>query len=263
MAERPVVVVTGASSGIGEAAARWLVRTRDARVVLVARREERLRELASSIGRDANFVAVDVTDDGAPATVREHVESRFGRLDALVNNAGARFVGGTVDELRKTMEVNFFAPVRLTGELLPLLRSGGGGSVVNVASVAARVARPSTGAYSASKAALIAWGDALRAEEASEGLHVGTVLPGFVKTEGFPARELLSRRATAWMVSDVDRVAAAIEAAAFDGVAERVVPRGYALFGLLRVMAPRLVFRMLGGRGSGAFATTPGGGSAD
>jgi short-subunit dehydrogenase len=263
MAERPVVVVTGASSGIGEAAARWLVHKREARVVLVARREERLRELGASFGHGASYVAADVTDDGAPAAVRDHVESRLGRLDVLVNNAGARFTGGTLEDLRRTMEVNLFAPVRLTGELLPLLRSAGGGSVVNVASVAARVARPSTGAYSASKAALIAWSDALRAEEGSEGVHVGTVLPGFIKTEGFPARELLARRATAWIVSDVDRVAAAIEAVAFDGVAERVAPRGYAAFGLLRVVAPRLVFRLLGGRGSSAFATSPGAGSAD
>jgi short-subunit dehydrogenase len=255
--------VTGASSGIGEGAARWLARTRDARVVLVARREERLRELAASIGGGATYVAVDVTEDGAPEAVRDHVRSEHGRLDALVNNAGARFTGGTVEDLRKTLEVNFFAPVRLTEALLPQLRSDGG-SVVNVASVAGRVARPSTGAYSASKAALIAWSDALRAEEASEGVHVGTVLPGFIKTEGFPAEELLSRRATAWIVSDVDKVAAAIEAAAFDGVAERAAPRPYAAFGMLRIVAPRIVFRLLGGRGSGTFATTPGSGkSAD
>jgi short-subunit dehydrogenase len=255
--------VTGASSGIGEAAARWLARKRRAHVVLVARREERLRELAGSIGDGASFVAVDVTGDEAPAAIRDHVASTHGRLDALVNNAGARFTGGTVDDLRKTMEVNFFAPVRLTEALLALLRSDGGGSVVNVASVAGRVARPSTGAYSASKSALISWSDALRAEQAASGVHVGTVLPGFIKTEGFPAEELLSRRATAWIVSDVDKVAAAIEAVAFDGVAERVAPRPYAAFGVLRIVAPRVVFRLLGGRGSGAFATTPGGGSED
>jgi short-subunit dehydrogenase len=221
----------------------------------VARREERLRELASSLD-GASFVAVDVTDEDGPERIRAHVESEHGRLDALVNNAGARFTGGGIDDLRKTMDVNFFAPVRLTEALLPLLRADGGGSVVNVASVAGRVARPTTGAYSASKAALIAWNDALRAEESANGVHVGCVLPGFIKTEGFPARELLEKRATAWIVSDVDKVSAAIEAAAFDGVAERVVPRPYALFGLLRTVAPRVVFRVLG-RGGSAFTTTP------
>jgi short-subunit dehydrogenase len=252
----PVVVITGASSGIGEAAARWLARERDARVVLVARREERLRELAGSLGA-AGYVAVDVTADDGPERIRAHVEAEHGRLDVLVNNAGARFTGGTVEDLRKTMEVNFFAPVRLTEALLPLLRTDGGGSVVNVASVAGRVARPSTGAYSASKAALLAWSDALRAEESANGVHVGTVLPGFIKTEGFPAEELLAKRTTAWIVSDVSRVSAAIEAAAFDGVPERVVPRPYALFGLVRTVAPRAVFRILGGGGASAFSTTP------
>jgi short-subunit dehydrogenase len=255
---RPVVVVTGASSGIGEAAARHLARERNARVVLIARREDRLRELAASIGGDTRFVAADLTADDAPARVRAQLD----HVDVLVNNAGARFTSGTIDDLRRTMEINFFAQVRLTEELLPLLRSSKG-SIVNVASVAARVARPRTGAYSASKAALLAWADALRAEEAEAGVHVGTVLPGFVKTEGFPAKELLARRATAWMVSDVDKVSEAIEAVAFDRVAERVAPRPYAAFGMLRVVAPRLVFRMVGGPGSDAFATTPGSTSDD
>jgi short-subunit dehydrogenase len=257
MAERPVVVVTGASSGIGEAAARWLVRERAARIVLVARREERLSELAASLGEDASWVAVDVTDDGAPDAIRDHVSERHGRLDVLVNNAGARFTSGTIEDLRKTMEVNFFAPVRLTQALLPLLRADGGGAVVNVASVAGRVARPATGAYSASKAAVIAWADSLRAEEAENGVHVGTVLPGFIKTEGFPAKELLGRKATAWIVSSVDKVAEAIEEAAFERRTERVVPRGYAVFGWLRTLMPGVVFRVTGGSGGSAFATTP------
>src|SRR2546423_8224154 len=83
-------------------------------------------------------------------------------------------------------------------------------SVVNRASTAARVSRPNSGAYSASKFALVGWSDALHAEEAEHGVHVGLVLPGFVRTEGFPARELLERRATRWLVSEPDVVAEAI-----------------------------------------------------
>jgi short-subunit dehydrogenase len=251
----PVVVITGASSGIGEATARHLARARGARCVLVARRADRLEKLAAELGNDSTFVAVDVTEPEAPRQIRDHLGDA---VDVLVNNAGAawreRFEDGGWEDIRRTMELNFNAPVRITEALLPLLRVSGG-SVVNVASVAGRVARPNTGAYSASKAALIAWTDSLRAEEAEHGVHAGAVLPGFVKTEGFPAKELLAKPTTRWMVSKPERVAEAIEAVAFDRRNERTVPRGYAAFMATRVLAPPLVFRMTRG---GAFTTSTG-----
>jgi uncharacterized protein len=253
----PVVVITGASSGIGEATARHLARSRGARCVLVARRADRLEQLAAELGNGSTFVAVDVTEAEAPRQIRDHLD---GRVDALVNNAGAawreRFEDGGWEDIRRTMELNFNAPVRITEALLPALRESGG-SVVNVASVAGRVSRPNTGAYSASKAALLAWTDSLRAEEAGNGVHVGAVLPGFVKTEGFPARELLAKPTTRWMVSKPERVAEAIETVAFDRRDERTVPRGYSAFAGLRVLAPALVFRMTRG---GAFTTSTGDG---
>jgi short-subunit dehydrogenase len=251
----PVVVITGASSGIGEATARHLARARGARCVLVARRADRLEGLAGELGNGSSFVAVDVTEPGAPAQIREHVGER---VDVLVNNAGAawreRFEDGGWEDVRRTMELNFNAPVRITEALLRALRAAGG-AVVNVASVAGRVARPNTGAYSASKAALIAWTDSLRAEEAGEGVHAGVVLPGFVKTEGFPAKELLAKPTTRWMVSKPERVAEAIETVGFGRHNERTVPRGYAAFGALRVLAPGVVHRMTRG---GAFTTSTG-----
>jgi uncharacterized protein len=252
----PVVVITGASSGIGEATARHLARERAARCVLVARRGDLLEKLAGELGNGASFVAVDVTEPGAPQQIRDRLD---GQADVLVNNAGGawrkRFEDGGWEDMRRTMELNFNAPVRITEALLPLLRASGG-SVVNVASVAGRVARPNTGAYSASKAALIAWTDALRAEEAAHGVHAGAVLPGFVKTEGFPARELLANPATRWMVSKPERVAKAIEQVAFDRRNERIVPRGYAAFVGARILAPAVTFRMTRG---GAFTTSTGG----
>jgi uncharacterized protein len=245
-----VALVTGASSGIGEATARRLAATH--RLVLVARREERLRALAAELG-GATVIVADLTDPEAPARIAERVEREHGRLDLLVNNAGAAWRGtfgeAGADHLFRHMALNFDAPVRLTEALLPLLRRSAPSAIVNVASVAGRVSRANSGAYSASKFALIGWSDALHLEERPHGVHVGVVLPGFVTTEGFPQRELHARRLTRWLVSSTDKVADAILDAAA-GKAERYVPRPYAAIAALRVLAPGVVRRLTGGAGA-------------
>jgi short-subunit dehydrogenase len=263
-----VALITGASSGIGEAAARRLAREPGAKVVLVARRDDRLRTLADELG-GATVVAVDLVEPGAAARVREAVEREHGELHLLVNNAGGSWRGsfGEVGwtNVERHMKLNFEAPVRLTEELLPLLRAtaaaaGGEGrrvSVVNVASTAGRVARPGSGSYSASKFALAGWSDSLHAEERAHGVHVGLVLPGFVRTEGFPARELLASPATRWIVSEPEVVAEAIVDAGPGGRPERYVPRMYWLAAAARILAPALVRRATGG---GAFSTSTGAG---
>ncbi len=239
-----IALVTGASSGIGAATARRLAREPDARLVLVARREERLRELARELG-GATVVPVDLTDADAPATLRARVEEEHGRLDLLVNNAGgawrAPFAEGGWDNVRRTMELNFDAVVRVTEALGPLLRRSAPSAIVNVSSTAGRVARAGTGAYAASKFALAGWSDALFLEERRHGVHVGLVLPGFVATEGFPQRQLVDRRATRWLVAKPETVAEAIVDAGLRGRPERYVPRPYALAAAARVLAPRLV----------------------
>jgi len=254
-----VCVVTGASSGIGEAVARRLARDHGAAVVLVARREERLSALAAELGPDASYVAVDLTLPDAPEQVRAHVQERHGRLDVLVNNAGAAWRGRFADKgwenVRRTMEVNFDAVLRLTEALLPVLRASAPTAIVNVASTAGRVARPGTGAYSASKAALIGWTDALYAEEREHGVHVALVNPGFITTEGFPQSELTGNRWTRWAVSTPEHGAEAIVDAALERRAERYVPRPYALAAALRVVAPGLVRRVLAGGGGRALMT--------
>jgi short-subunit dehydrogenase len=261
-------LITGASSGIGEATARRLAREPDAKLVLVARREDRLRTLAGELG-GATVLGVDLTLPGAPSRVRELVEREHGELHLLVNNAGGswrgRFADVGWDNLERHMKLNFEAPVRLTETLLPLLRTtagaaGDGGrrvSIVNVASTAGRVSRPESGAYSASKFALAGWTDALYAEERPHGVHVGLVLPGFVRTEGFPARELLASPITRWIVSKPEVVAEAIVDAGPGGKPERYVPRGYWLAAAARILAPALVRRATGG---GAFSTSTGAG---
>jgi short-subunit dehydrogenase len=255
-----IALVTGASSGIGEATARRIAREPGAKLILVARREDRLRALADSIG-GATVVPVDLTSEEAPARVASVVESEHGgRLDLLVNNAGAAWRGrfGEHDgkdgsgwaNVKRHMEVNFDAQVRLTEALLPFLRSAAPSSIVNVSSTAGRLARANSGSYSAAKHALAGWTDALALEERDHGVHVGLVLPGFVATEGFPQQELVDNPRTRWIVSKPEKVAEAIMDAGPGGKHERYVPRVYWAAAALRVLAPRATRRALGGGGA-------------
>lgn len=246
-----VFLVTGASSGIGEATARRLAAEPGAALVLVARREERLREIAASLPAPATWLAADLTEETAPGRVADHVEEHHGRLDLLVNNAGASWRGAFGDEgwenVRQTMALNFDAVVRLTEALLPILRRSAPSAVVNVASTAGRVSRAGAGAYSASKFALIGWSDSLHTEELAHRVHVGVVLPGFIATEGFPATELRARTLTRWTVSTPDKAAEAIVDVGLRGKAERYVPRPYGLVAVTRILAPSLTRRVLAG----------------
>ena len=255
-----VAVVTGASTGIGEATAVRLAREPGAELVLVARREELLCELAESLPCKATYLAVDLTTAEAPERLRAHVEANHGRLDLLVNNAGAAWRGSFEESgyanVQRHMELNFDAVVRLTEALLPLLRASAPSAIVNVASTAGRVSRARSGAYSASKFALIGWTDALSLEEAEHGVHVGMVLPGFVATEGFPATELREKALTRWIVSKPSTIADAIYEVGPGGKPERYVPRPYALAAILRILFPRLVRRVLGGSSAANLTTS-------
>ncbi len=261
MTSRPIVaLITGASSGIGEATARRLAREPGAELILVARREDRLRALADSLPCEASYVAADLTEADAPGRVGAHVEERGGRLTLLVNNAGASwrasFADGGHANVQRHMEINFDAVVRLTEALLPALRASAPSAIVNVASTAGRVARGRTGSYSASKFALIGWTDSLYLEERAQGVHVGMVLPGFIATEGFPATELRERAITRWIVSKPEKVAEAILEAGPGGKAERYVPRGYALAAVARILAPGLTRRVLAGGAADSLTTS-------
>ncbi|MBK5233516.1 MAG: SDR family NAD(P)-dependent oxidoreductase [Thermoleophilia bacterium] len=268
MENRPITaLITGASSGIGEATAWRLSQIPGAKLVLVARREDRLRELVSKLPVSATYVAVDLTEEDAPGRVLAHVQEHHERLDLLVNNAGASWRGTFADEgydnVRRTMDLNFDSMVRLTEVMLPLLRDSAPSSIVNVASTAARISRAGDGAYSASKYAVAGWTDSLYLEEQPNGVHVGLVLPGFVKTEGFPADELTGKIATRWMVTSADKAAEAIYDAGPGGKAERYVPRPYALIAVLKILMPGLIRRVLGGAAGKIVVTKTGADAAD
>ncbi len=261
VSSRPIrALITGASSGIGEATARRLAREPGAELILVARREDRLRALAAELPCAVSYVAVDLTKDDAPDRIRTHVGERGDRLTLLVNNAGGAWRGSFAESgyanVQRHMQLNFDAVVRLTEALLPILRASAPSAIVNVASTAGRVARARTGSYSASKFALIGWTDSLYAEERAHGVHVGMVLPGFIVTEGFPATELRERALTRWVVSKPEKVAEAIFEAGPGGKAERYVPRPYALAAVARILMPGLVRRVLSGGAAGALTTS-------
>jgi uncharacterized protein len=258
-----VALVTGASTGIGEATAIRLAREPGAELVLVARREERLRELAESLPCRATYVAVDLTSADAPERIRGHLEAEHrGELHLLVNNAGAAWRGSFAEagyaNVKRHLELNFEAVVRLTEALLPLLRDSAPSAIVNVASTAGRVSRARTGAYSASKFALIGWSDSLYAEEKPQGVHVGLVLPGFIETDGFPATELREKALTRWIVSKPPTVAEAIYECGPGRKAERYVPRPYALAAHARILFPSLTRRVLSGGAASNLTTSTG-----
>jgi short-subunit dehydrogenase len=184
-------LVTGASSGIGREIARQLA-AQGAKVVLVARREDRLRQLADAIRASAGDVQVVVGDIADPATREAAIRSaqaNYGGLDILVNNAGVGAMGlfehATADRVRRIMEVNFFALVEMTRLALPLLRQGTRPIIVNISSILGHRAAPYNSEYSASKFAVHGFSEAIRAEFVRHGIDVLIVSPGTTTTEFF------------------------------------------------------------------------------
>jgi short-subunit dehydrogenase len=244
-------VVTGASSGIGEALARRLAGD-GWRMLLVARRRERLEALSSELGAQVVFEAADLTKAEDVARVAQRAESEFDRLDLLVNNAGGNRTRGEFAEVgyayvREIMDQNFDSAVRLTEALLPVLRRSAPSAIVNVGSIAGRIARPRVIAYNAAKFALCGWSEGLYHEERAHGVHVGLVTPGFIATEGFPQADLTRKAATRWMVGRPEQAVDAILKAA-GGKAEISVPAWYGILPRLRYVAPGLVRFVLSGR---------------
>ena len=185
------VIVTGASSGIGWELARELAR-RGARLILTARRRERLEPLVSEVrelGGEACCVVGDVTEPAVREAMLHAAVEQYGGLDILVNNAGVGAIGpfrhAGQDRLRRIMEVNFFAPIELTRAALPLLEAGHQPLIVNIASVLGHRAVPKKSEYSASKFALHGFSDALRAELAPLGIDVLLVSPSTTASEFF------------------------------------------------------------------------------
>ncbi len=184
-------IVTGASSGIGREIALELAR-QGARSVVIARRKERLIELAdqvTAIGGQVEPVVGDITDPEVRRQAVDTAQSQFGGLDILVNNAGigalGRFEDADPDRLRQIMEVNFFSLVEMTRQALPLLKQGARPIIVNISSILGHRGTPHNSEYCASKFAVQGFSESIRAELAPDPIDVLVVSPGTTKTEFF------------------------------------------------------------------------------
>jgi len=183
---RPVALVTGASSGIGRATALLLARS-GYRVFATVRSEAREASLrADAAGLPIEILRLDLVDEAGATRIVREVLGRAGRIDVLVNNAGYAKLGAVEDlpreDLRHQFEVNVFGALQLSREVIPSMRAQGSGRIVNVSSLAGKVSVPFMGAYCASKFALEALSDALRAEVKPAGIRVALVEPGPVAT---------------------------------------------------------------------------------
>ena len=182
------VIVTGASSGIGRAAAREFARA-GSNVVLASRNGEALERLAADLaplpGRRI-VVPTDVRDREAVKAMVQRAVEEFGGVDVLVNNAGlglnAPIAEGSLENMRYVLEVNLFGAIHAIQAVAPHMKKQGGGAIVNVSSVAGRISTPYNGIYSGTKAALNSLTDALRLELEEYGIAVIAVYPGYTRT---------------------------------------------------------------------------------
>lgn len=213
-----VVLVTGASSGIGRETALALGRE-GVKVGLVARRAERLQDVASSVraaGGTAEVFAGDVTDPETSERAVRGCAERFGRLDVLVNNAGAGLFATveqtTAEDLEAMLAVNLKATFHGIKAALPVMRRQGSGQIVNVASTAGRRGSPYVGAYCAAKFAVVGLTESLRTELLGTGIDVSLILPGATRTDFFDAarRRTERHRGLVGPVEDARTVAARI-----------------------------------------------------
>jgi NAD(P)-dependent dehydrogenase (short-subunit alcohol dehydrogenase family) len=243
-----VAVVTGASSGIGEATTRRLAGA-GMTVVAVARRAERLDALAASSPGTVVPHPADVADTAAVDALAARVRDEFGACHALINNAGVP--GGAfrgrddLDDAMRTIDINLLGTIRCTAAFADLLEASAPSRVVNVASVAGKLGIGPAG-YAASKFGMVGFSEALALSWASRGVTVCQLNPGFIETEGF-RQEQIKRTPLGGLVGEPADVAEAIVDALDQGLTERTVPRWYRSFVLVRhVAAP--VYRAVASR---------------
>ena len=245
MAGERIAVITGASSGIGEAIARALAR-KGWRCVLLARRVDDLQRIAGEIGGE--WEACDVSDRAQVDEVAARVLERHPVIGLLVNNAGiparGSFLNIDPELVERVTAVNYLGSVWCLRAFAPGLHAGA--HVVNLVSVAGTVAFAPAGAYAASKHAQLAFSRSTAALLRPRGVQVHTVMPGFVETEGFPQRAKLQSRMLMRYVIEADDVAKAVVKAVEKGKGEITVPWfPYRLAALGQALVPGIFSRLV------------------
>ncbi len=184
-----VALVTGASSGIGEATALTLAKA-GAKIAIAARREDRLHALAATItavGGEAFVVVTDFADEHAAQKAVHDTEAHFGRLDILINNAGVMYLEPVAEadlgRWRHMLELNVLGLIATSQAALAGMQARKDGHIVNIASTAGRIANPNGGGYSATKFAVVAFSESLRKEVVKDKIRVTVIEPGLVDTE--------------------------------------------------------------------------------
>jgi short-subunit dehydrogenase len=248
MSPKRVAVVTGASSGIGEATARELA-ARGWHCVLLARRADRLEALAQAIGGE--FELCDVSDRAGVDRAAAAVLERHPQIGLLVNNAGIPGRGSFLDVepelIERVMDTNYLGGIWCLRAFLPALEAAGNAHVVNVVSVAGTVAFAPAGPYTASKHAQLAFSRSAAALLSGRGIRVHTVLPGFVETEGFPQAATLRSALMRRFVIEAADVATAIANAVEHDKREITVPWfPYRIVSVLQAAVPALFARLVG-----------------
>jgi NADP-dependent 3-hydroxy acid dehydrogenase YdfG len=187
--EGKVVVVTGASSGIGQATALALA-AENAKVVVAARRADRLEELVKHIsesGKEAISITADVSEEKQAQDIIHKTKDKYGRVDILINNAGLMLLGlidgANTEDWRRMVNTNLLGLMYMTHAVLPVMKAQGEGHIVNISSVAGRTARVGSGVYNATKWAVGAFSESLRQEVYKDKIRVTIIEPGAVATE--------------------------------------------------------------------------------
>jgi short-subunit dehydrogenase len=238
-------LITGASAGIGAAVARRFA-SEGARVLVHGRHPDRTRDVAREVG-GTMLVADLVTAEGRQRLAAE-AQTLFGQVDVLVNNAGIGWSGPlsamSVDKIGELVEVNLLAAIELTHVLLPGMVERGAGAVCFVTSIAGRTGVAGEAVYSATKAGLDAFAESLRAETASSGVHIATVIPGVVDTGFFATRGRPYQRSRPRPIPP-EKVADAVVRCIVNERAEEWMPRWLRIAPMVRTLAPTAYRRLV------------------